>query len=46
MNINEIGNKIGDSGARMISEALKTNTTLTQLDLSSDEKEYIKQKTK
>ena len=32
------GNGIGDSGARMISESLKTNTTLTTLSLSGDEK--------
>ena len=31
-------NLIGDSGARMISESLKTNTTLTELDLYGDEK--------
>ena len=31
-------NKIGDEGARMISEALKCNSTLTILDLYSDEK--------
>jgi len=30
------GNNIGDSGARMISEALKTNNTLTALSLGSD----------
>ena len=30
-------NKIGDEGARMISEALKTNSTLTELNLYSDE---------
>ena len=30
-------NSIGDEGARMISEALKTNTKLTELDLSCDE---------
>ena len=30
-------NKIGDEGARMISESLKTNTTLTELNLSNDE---------
>ena len=30
-------NNIGDEGARMISESLKTNTTLTYLDLCSDE---------
>ena len=36
---NEIwtGNKIGAEGARMISELLKTNTTLTELDLNFDE---------
>ena len=31
-------NDTGDSGARMISESLKTNTTLTKLNLSGDEK--------
>ena len=31
-------NDIGESGARMISESLKTNTTLTKLDLWRDEK--------
>ena len=31
-------NNIGESGAEMISESLKINTTLTKLDLSSDEK--------
>ncbi len=31
------GNKIGDSGASKISEALKVNTTLTELNLSCDE---------
>ena len=31
-------NNIGESGARMISESLKTNTTLTELGLSGDEK--------
>ena len=30
-------NKIGDSGANKISESLKVNTTLTKLDLGSDE---------
>ena len=30
-------NKIGDEGARMISESLKINTTLTKLDLRRDE---------
>ena len=32
-----IGNKIGAEGARMMSESLKTNSTLTNLNLSSDE---------
>ena len=38
MKINEIWtvNNIGVEGAIMLSETLKTNTTLTQLDLSSD----------
>ena len=35
-----IGNNIGDSGTSMISEALKSNTALTSLDLESDENEY------
>ena len=34
------GNHIGESGARMISESLKTNTTLTELNLGSDENEW------
>ena len=33
-----IVNKIGDEGARMISEGLKNNSTLTKLNLSCDEK--------
>ena len=33
-------NDIGAEGARMLSESLKTNTTLTSLDLSCDENEY------
>ena len=32
------GNNIGESGARMISESLKTNTTLRALDLNGDDK--------
>ena len=32
------GNKIGDEGAIQISESLKTNTTLTELNLSCDDK--------
>ena len=31
------GNDIGDEGANKISESLKTNTTLTQLDLGCNE---------
>ena len=45
MGINEIGNNIGESGAKMISGALKTNTTLTQLNLECDEKESGKKLT-
>ena len=33
-----IGNKIGDEGAKTISESLKINSSLTKLDLSCDEK--------
>ena len=36
------GNNIGAEEAKMISEALKDNSTLTTLDLSGDEKQYIK----
>ena len=32
------GNIIGAEGARMISESLKTNSTLTELNLRSDRK--------
>ena len=32
------GNNIGDRGATSLSDALKSNTTLTQLDLSSKDK--------
>ena len=32
------GNKIGDKGATPLSEALKSNTTLTQLNLSGEDK--------
>ena len=38
------GNDIGESGARMISESLKTNTTLTKLDLKGDERKWSKMK--
>ena len=36
MKLTFIGNKIGDEGTGMISEALKTNKTLTALDLRCD----------
>ena len=32
------GNEIGDEGAIQISESLKTNTTLTELNLFGDDK--------
>ena len=32
------GNLIGDEGATAISESLKTNTTLTKLNLEGDDK--------
>ena len=43
---NEIwtGNDIGAEGARMIIESLKTNTTLTKLDLSGEENEINEKK--
>ena len=34
-----IGNKIGYEGAKTISETLKINTSLTKLELYSDEKD-------
>ena len=44
-NINErIGNTIGESGAEMISEALKCNSSLTELNLWRDEIEPIETK--
>ena len=33
-------NDIGVEGARMISEGLKCNSTLTELNMESDEKEW------
>ncbi len=33
-----IGNHIGTEGAKSLSESLKINTSLTKLDLQSDEK--------
>ena len=40
------GNNIGYEGARMISESLKTNTTLTKLELNGDEIEVNQNKEK
>ena len=40
------GNKIGDTGATAISDALKTNTTLTELDLGGDNQQTISNKNK
>ena len=40
----QIGNNIGAEGAKMISEGLKSNSTLTTLNLSGDEKEEYKWK--
>jgi len=39
-------NKIGDEGARMISEGLKRNSTLTILNLAGDEKNDKEEKKK
>ena len=39
MKVELIDNNVGDSGVKMISEVLKTNSTLTELILRSDEKE-------
>ncbi len=39
-------NTIGDEGASAIGESLKINTTLTELDLYSDEKEIKVRKEK
>ena len=40
---NVTGKKIGDEGAMVLSERLKTNTTMTSLDLWSEEKEKEKE---
>ena len=40
------GNKIRDTGATAISDALKTNTTLTELDLGGDTQQTISNKNK
>ena len=34
------GNRIGDEGARVLGDALKTNTTLTQLELNSEQQDH------
>ena len=39
------GNEIGDTGAASLSEALKSNTTLTKLDLSGEDKRKKTHKT-
>ena len=36
-------NNIGDEGARLMSEALKTNTTLTTLNLVGEQEDEIKE---
>ena len=43
--ITSTGNKIGDTGATSLSEALKSNTTLTQLNLGGEDKRRKTQKT-
>ena len=40
------GNGIGDEGAKSMSEALKTNTTLTSLNLSGEEEEREREREK
>ena len=40
--INSTGNKIGETGATSLGDALKSNTTLTQLNLGSEHKETHK----
>ena len=40
------GNNIGDEGAKMISELLKINSTLTELYLTCDEIEVNEKETK
>ena len=35
-----IGNQIGDEGAEVISESLKINTSLTELNLAGDAKSW------
>ena len=40
---NTTANKIGDEGARLMSEALRTNTTLTTLDLRCEQENTTKE---
>ena len=40
------GNEIGDEGARMISEGLKSNSTLTELDLRGEGEYKMKENKK
>ena len=40
------GNEIGIEGAKSMSEALKSNTTLTSLNLSGEEEEREREKRK
>ena len=40
MGMKQIANKIGNEGAKIISKALKSNSTLTILDLECDEERY------
>ena len=39
-------NKIGDEGAKAMSEMMKANTTLTSLDLSSEEERKMERERK
>ena len=39
-------NYIGDDAAKLLSDALKTNTTLTSLDLSREEENMIEKEKK
>ena len=40
------GNEIGDEGAKALSEMLKVNTTLTELNLRCEEEKKMKEKKK
>ena len=40
------GNKIGDEGAKGLSEMMKMNKTLTSLDLTGKEEEKVREKGK